>query len=79
MHIQSIALAAVLAIGAAAGSAQAETARCDAAIEAVQVKVPPPTRPNDGCYYGMKCKQSPRHGQICWRVACPIRPPILAR
>ena len=78
MLIRSLALAAALALGAA-GSAQAETARCESSIEAAQTKVPPPTRPNDGCYYGIKCMQSQRYGQICWRVACPLRPLIVTR
>jgi hypothetical protein len=77
MLIRSILLTAALA--AAPGSAQAETARFDAALEAVQTKVPPPTRPSDGCYYGTKCTQSPRYGQICWRVACPTNTLIRAR
>jgi hypothetical protein len=79
MLIRSLALAATLAISGASGSVQAETARCETAIEAAQTKIPPPARPNDGCYYGTKCVPSQRYGQICWRVLCPRTTPTIAR
>jgi len=79
MLIRSLTLAAALAIGASTGFAKAETARCEPAVEAAYTKVPPPTRPNDGCYYGTKCVESQRYGQICWRVACPRTTPLIAR
>ncbi len=63
-------LAGMLLAVVATDAARAEVAREDVAIAPLQVKVPPP-RPESSCYYRRQCANSPRYGQLCWRVGCP--------
>ena len=61
---------ALFAVLVGAGAAQAEAPRDAPALDLLQTKIPPPRPPNDGCYYGVRCFQSQRYGQICYRVFC---------